>query len=151
MKFVLTTAVALAIQFSLIYKEQTILKVTNMNTSTNKKIKITMDETVITATMYDNPTTRDFLSLLPLTLTLTDYNATEKISDLPKRLSAKNAPGGYTPSAGDIALYAPWGNLAIFYKDFSYSEGLIVLGKINAGVDALKMPDPVQVKMELIQ
>jgi hypothetical protein len=38
---------------------------------------------------------------------------------------------------GDIAYYAPWGNLAIFHKDFGYSDGLIILGKIDGDVDAL--------------
>jgi hypothetical protein len=114
------------------------------------KLKITVGETVLTAIMYDNPTTNDFISLLPLTLTLTDYNETEKISGLPKRLSVKNAPTGYKPSVGDITLYAPWGNLALFYKDFTYSSGLIALGKINSGIDALKVSGSINVKMELI-
>jgi Cyclophilin-like family len=35
---------------------------------------------------------------------------------------------GSDPSIGDIAYYAPWGNLALFYKDFGYSNGLITLG-----------------------
>lgn len=129
-------------------------QVENSNDTLNAdsmKLKITIDEKVLTATMYDNPTTRDFISLLPLTLTLTDYNGTEKISDLPKRLSTKDAPAGYKPSVGDITLYAPWGNLAVFYKDFSYSSGLIVLGKIDSGIDAFKVPGSVNVKMELIQ
>ena len=151
MKFVLTIGIALAALFNLVCKEQTILKEMKMNTSTNKKIKITIGEIIVTATMYDNPTTRDFLSLLPLTLALTDYNGTEKISNLPKKLSTKDAPAGYKPSAGDITLYAPWGNLALFYRDFDYSSGLIVLGKIETGIDALKVSGSVNVKMELIQ
>jgi hypothetical protein len=89
--------------------------------------------------MENNPTTKDFLSLLPLSLTLEDYNRTEKISDLPKRLSLDNAPAGYKPAAGDITIYAPWGNLAIFYKSFSYSNGLILLGKIESNVEALSV------------
>ena len=115
------------------------------------KLKITIGETVLTATMYDNPTTRDFISLLPLTLILTDYNGTEKISNLPKRLSTQDAPAGYKPYAGDITLYAPWGNLALFYKDFPYSSGLIVLGKIDTGIEALKISGTVNMKMELIR
>ncbi|MCP3177220.1 cyclophilin-like fold protein [Desulfuromonas sp. KJ2020] len=101
------------------------------------KIKITAGKTVLTATMMDNATSRDFMSMLPLTLTLKDYAGTEKISDLPRKLSTQGAPSGSDPSAGDIALYAPWGNLAIFYKDFGYASGLIILGKIDSGVDKL--------------
>jgi acetyl esterase/lipase len=55
-------------------------------------LRITIGEKVVTATLTDNETARDFVSLLPLTLTLKDYNETEKISDLPRRLSTKGAP-----------------------------------------------------------
>ena len=41
---------------------------------------------VITATLIDSKTTQNFISLLPLTLTLEDYAGTEKISALPKKI-----------------------------------------------------------------
>lgn len=94
------------------------------------KIRMDVDGTRITATLDDNATSKDFASLLPLTLSLDDYNGTEKISDLPKKLSTRGAPAGVDPAAGDIAYYAPWGNLAIFYKDFKYSDGLVKLGTV---------------------
>jgi hypothetical protein len=113
------------------------------------KLKITIGDKVMSAILDDNATTRDFISLLPLTLTLADYSRTEKISDLPKKLSTNDAPTGYKPSVGDITLYAPWGNLAIFYKDFSYSNGLISLGKITSGIEALNVSGPLKAKFEL--
>src|SRR4030095_2184225 len=82
------------------------------------KIRMDVDGTHVTGTLEDTAASRDFISLLPLTLTLEDYNGTEKISALPKKLSTKGAPDGVDPSVGDIAYYAPWGNLAIFYEDF---------------------------------
>ena len=75
--------------------------------------------------------------MLPLTLKLSDFNGTEKISDLPGRLSEKDAPSGVTPEAGDMAYYAPWGNLALFYRDFSWSRGLIRLGRITSDLAPL--------------
>lgn len=101
------------------------------------KIKISAGNTVLTATMLDNATSRDFMSLMPLTLTLKDYAGKEKVSDLPRKLSTQGAPSGSDPSVGDITLYAPWGNLAIFYKDFGYASGLIILGRIDEGGDKL--------------
>jgi hypothetical protein len=67
------------------------------------KIIIKVEDQIITATLLDNKTTQDFVSLLRLTLTLEDYVGTEKISDLPKRLSTEDAPPGSDPSVGDIA------------------------------------------------
>jgi hypothetical protein len=104
------------------------------------KIRIHVDGARLTATLDDTAASRDFVSLLPLTLTLDDYNGTEKISDLPKKLSTKDAPAGIDPSVGDITFYSPWGNLAIFYKDFAYSRGLVKLGRIDSGIETFDRP-----------
>ena len=100
--------------------------------NSSMKMSLKVGDKVLTATLIDSATTRDFISLLPLTLTLEDYAGTEKISNLPKRLSTEGAPSGSDPSVGDITYYAPWGNLAIFYRDFGYSSGLVILGKIDS-------------------
>ncbi|WP_028402092.1 cyclophilin-like fold protein [Ectobacillus panaciterrae] len=102
------------------------------------KIKLTFNNEEVIVNMYDNPTSRDFLAQLPLTITFEDYARTEKISYLPKKLSTEKAPSGSDPSVGDFTYYAPWGNLAIFYRDFGYSNGLIKLGKIESRVDKLE-------------
>ena len=115
------------------------------------KINIKAGNEVITATLVDSKTTQDFISLLPLPLTLEDYASTEKISDLPRKLSTEDAPPGSDPSVGDIAYYAPWGNLAIFYQDFGYSNGLVILGKIDGGIEGLNVPGSVEVTLERIQ
>jgi hypothetical protein len=117
----------------------------------NMKINLKFEGQTLTATLYDTPTARDFASVLPLTLTLEDYNKTEKISDLPKKLAKDGAPAGAAPSVGDIAYYAPWGNLAIFYKDFGYSDGLILLGKLDAGAEALGVSGPMKVTVERVK
>ncbi|WP_407668566.1 cyclophilin-like fold protein [Paraburkholderia dilworthii] len=31
----------------------------------------------------------------------------------------KRAPDGFDPSEGTVAYYAPWGNIALFYKELS--------------------------------
>lgn len=115
------------------------------------KIRMTIEGTAVTATLDENETARDFVSLLPLTLILKDYAATEKISDLPKKLSIADAPPGYEPSAGDVTYYAPWGNLALFHKEFSYSAGLVRLGSIDSGVEILRRRGPLEVTVERIE
>jgi hypothetical protein len=115
------------------------------------RIRMIVEGTPLTATLDDNATTRDFASLLPLTLTLTDYEATEKISDLPKRLSTKGAPAGSDSSIGDISYYAPWGNLAVFYRESRYASGLVKLGTITSGVEALERPGPLKVNIQIVE
>ena len=115
------------------------------------RIRLMFDGKAVEATLLDNPTARDFLSLLPMTLTLEDYNSTEKIGHPARKLSTAGAPQGVDPTAGDIAYYAPWGNLAIFYKDFGYSRGLIGLGRIDSGIEALSVRGSLKLTIERVE
>jgi hypothetical protein len=96
-------------------------------------IRIVINDSEIRGSLDDTPTAREFAALLPLTLTLADFHGTERIADLPRHLTTTEAPPGTEPRAGDITYYAPWGNLALFYRDFSYSDGLIHLGRLDTG------------------
>lgn len=115
------------------------------------RIRIDVEGTAISGALENNAAVRDFASLLPLAVILRDHARTEKISDLPGRLSTDGAPAGYDPSAADIAYYAPWGNLAIFYRDFGYSRGLIKLGAIESGGAVLNRPAPLRATIELVE
>jgi hypothetical protein len=113
------------------------------------RIRIELDGTSLTATLDDSQAAQAFAAQLPLSVSLKDYASTEKIADLPKKLSTQGSAPGYEPRAGDIAYYAPWGNLAIFYKGFSYSTGLVRLGKIDGDVQALERPGPLPATFRL--
>jgi hypothetical protein len=103
------------------------------------KLHIVVDGAVFATGKLDaSPSAADFASLLPLTLHLQDDEATEKIADLPRKLSTEGAPRSCTPSSGDICFYAPWGNIAFFYQDGAFSDGLIRLGRLQSGLDRLK-------------
>ena len=124
------------------------------NTSPQRRtvnITLKIGERTLKATLTDSQTTREFVSQLPLTLTLEDYASTEKIAYLPRKLSITGAPAPSAGKAGDITYYAPWGNLALFYKDFTYSSDLIYLGRLDGGVDALRQPSKLNVTIALSQ
>lgn len=112
------------------------------------KIKFTLNGTPVVAILEDKPTTRDFLALLPVKVKLEDFAATEKIAYLPSKLSTKGAPSQIDPKAGDVTYYAPWGNLAIFHKDFRRSPELVKLGRIVEGFDALKVAGSSEITIE---
>ena len=113
------------------------------------KIRLTINGRVAKAILEDTAIAQDFASLLPLAIALKDYASTEKVADLPRSLSQTGAPAGYKPSVGDIAYYAPWGNLAIFYRDFDYANGLVRLGRIVSGVDVLAEAGPLKTTIEI--
>ncbi|WP_410511193.1 cyclophilin-like fold protein [Paenibacillus sp. BR2-3] len=103
------------------------------------KIKLIFDNEEVIVNLYDNPMSRDFLTMLPITLSFEDFNGEEKISYLPRKLNTDSTPSNSGPSVGEFAYYAPWGNLAIFYNGpvTTSSNGVIVLGEFESGIEEL--------------
>lgn len=114
------------------------------------KVKISVGDRIISATMEDNAAGRDFLSRLPLEVTLNDFNnTTEKIFYPEPALTLEGAKRGCAPVPGDITIYAPWGNVAIFCKNWSHSNDLIKIGHIDGdGISALTTGGDIKVKFE---
>lgn len=102
------------------------------------KLSLTVNEQNYAITLNNSQAAQDFYQMMPLELTLSDFNQTEKVADLPESLRIEDSPGGSAAEAGQLAYYAPWGNLAIFYRDFRYGEGLVILGEIDQGADMLR-------------
>src|SRR5687767_7005032 len=98
---------------------------------TSMKVRIEFNGASMTATLYDNPSAHDFASMLPLDLTIDDYSTNEKIAYLPRKLTEEGSGPFGNEAPGDLAYYAPWGNLAFFYASYRYSSGLIRLGRID--------------------
>lgn len=121
--------------------------------ASTRKIAITVGDKVLTATLADSTTARDFVSLLPLTLTMKDLFKREKWADLPRPLSE----GGErirTYQVGDVIYWSPSDHLAIYYRHDGQtipSPGIIVLGRIEAGADALNVPGDVKVTIEAVK
>ena len=80
------------------------------------KIKLTIKDRVLTATLQENKTAQDFVSLLPLTLTMNDLFGREKFGHLPRAISEG---GKRTDSyeVGQIVYWSPGPDVAIFYRN----------------------------------
>jgi hypothetical protein len=105
------------------------------------RVKLSFDGGEAMVALNDNATSRDLVSMLPLTLSFSDYNNVEKVAYPPRELSTAGAPFGLTPSAGDFAFYAPWGNLVAYYRDFEHSNDLVHLGRLTSGIEQLSKKD----------
>ena len=112
------------------------------------RIKFIIGTDELYATLDDTASGRDFAKLLPLELTLSDYHGIEKIADLPRKLDITGAPASFAASPGDITLYAPWGNLAIFYKSFPATSGLIRLGAFDGPIEMLLKDGKFRIRIE---
>lgn len=117
---------------------------------TSLNINIIVGGQTITATLKDNGAARDFFSRLPLEITLEDYNSgVEKIFYPDPELSLDDTPRGCDPVPGDITIYEPWGNIAIFCQDWSASSSLIKIGHIDGdGINLLQGTENINVRFE---
>ena len=108
-------------------------------TATETRVRIIIGGRSIEATLADSEAARDFASLLPLTLSMNDLFRREKFAALPRALSEQ---GKRTRdyAVGTIGYWPPGPDLAIFYRHDGEripEPGLIVIGKVKAGVEAL--------------
>ena len=100
------------------------------------KIHISFNNDEVIVVLFDNPVSNDFASLLPITVTFEDYAGIEKITYLSRKLTIQGGVSGRDVQ-GDFTYYAPWGNLAVFYKGFGNAGGLYILGRIESGKEKL--------------
>jgi hypothetical protein len=114
------------------------------------KIRLSVAGQIATATLDDSASARGFAAQLPLTLTLTNYARIERIAVLPKKLPRSPAESSVPVRAGDLAYYAPWGNLAVFVENGTgdYAGDLTRLGRVETGLATLKRPGPFEVRIE---
>lgn len=104
----------------------------------NMRLQIKVGDLAVEGTLEDNAITQQLTALSPVSMEMKDYAGQERIGYPPEKLGTKGNKFGLFPKEGDIALFAPWGNLCVFIKDASYSGDLIYLGKINSGLNILK-------------
>jgi len=105
----------------------------------------------ITATLIDSKPTRDFISLLPLTLTMNDLFHREKFAHLPNAISTEGRRA-HTYEVGEIAYWFPGPDVAIYSRQDGESipsPGIIPIRKIDAGAEALNVPGSVKVTIKL--
>lgn len=112
------------------------------------RIRFVFSDQDFTATLQDNPSARDLISMLPLDLTVEDYSTNEKIAYLPRKLTeAGSGPFG-DEAPGDLCYYAPWGNLALFHASYRWSRGLIRLGRLDGGPEPLLLRGEYPLRVE---
>lgn len=101
------------------------------------RVRFIFADQSFTATLEDNLSARDLVSMLPLDLTITDYSTNEKIAYLPRKLTEEGSGRFGDEAPGDLCYFAPWGNLAFFHAGYRWSRGLIRLGRLDGGIAPL--------------
>jgi len=115
------------------------------------KITINIGVKVLTATLADNATARDFASVLPLHVAMKDLFGREKYGDLPKAL-AESGPRKSRYEVGEIAYWSPDRQFAVYYHQDGEripAPGIIPIAQIDAGTEAFHVRGSVKVTIEL--
>ena len=113
-------------------------------TSPRTSVEVTIGE--------DSPATRDFLSMLPLTLSIEDLAAREKISYLPRELDHAGTPGS-DPEDGNLIYFTPWGNLGLHYDaaGVGHADDTLHLGTYEATIEQLDALEGDAVRVEAVR
>lgn len=100
----------------------------------------------------DNPTVRDLLSMLPLTMTLEEYAGREKIGYFERELATEGSPGS-DPENGDLIYFIPWGNIGFYYNTagIGYSDQTIHIGTYDASLDDLEQLEGKPITVEIVR
>jgi hypothetical protein len=127
-----------------------------METTMSEKsvpITLTIGSTVITATLDNSQTSKEFLATLPRTMSMTRYGDREYYGKVGKAISEEGQKiNDY--SNGDVTYYAAGRSFAIFYakEGESSQSGLIRMGKITSNLhDFEKLAGVVEMRIEVVK
>lgn len=105
--------------------------------SAGATVTLEIDGHSVEALVWDNPTGRDLLAQLPMTLSFSDYAGQEKLADLPRELTMEGMPRGDSPAAGDIGYYAPNRVLVIYTSEVGYWNGIARIGRVTGDLSVI--------------
>lgn len=97
-----------------------------------RQIRVTCDGAEAVYELNDSAAADALYAQLPLTLPVEDFSTNEKVFYPPDALDATDTPlasGG----TGTLAYYAPWGDVVLFYDEYSGNPSLYELGRIVSG------------------
>lgn len=113
----------------------------------NLRISVKADGKTLTATLEDNPASREFYSRLPLTLKMKDLYEREMCYNLEDALpTGKLVSDNYR--VGDLIYWLPGKSLVILYKQNGERFSRQYLGHIDSGVELFEKTGDVEVTFE---
>ena len=113
------------------------------------KINLKINGHVISASLADNATAREFAAMLPMTLTMHDLFGREKFGALPGPLSCQGTRTAVC-AVGDLVCWTAGPDLTVFHRpdERPVSGGFQFLGRIDAGAETFSVPGALEVTVE---
>nr|WP_314466334.1 cyclophilin-like fold protein [uncultured Clostridium sp.] len=121
----------------------------NSESTGEKRMRITVGDTVLTATLADNETARAIADMLPLTLPLMDLYGREMCYRFTNELPA-NEVHTRNFQLGEIIYWPPRHSFVIMYNRDGEQFDMQHVGQIDSGVEIFNQTGDVEVTFELI-
>lgn len=99
------------------------------------QIAITCNGNTVLFALNDSAAARGLFEQLPLSLQVEPFSSNEQTFYPPEPLDCSDAPLASDDGAGVLAYYGPWGDVVMFYGDFSGNSDLYRLGQAVSGVE----------------
>lgn len=117
--------------------------------SSETKVKITVGDQELTATLYDNPTSRAFIDMLPVTLPMLDLYGNEMCYRFDDALPTDDVQSrGY--EVGEIIYWPPRHSFVIRYSQNGEVFDMQSIGRVDSGVDIFNGIGDTDVTFELM-
>src|SRR5262249_1613272 len=107
-------------------------------------------EKSVTATLEDSVASRDFVSLLPLSIEMKDLAHREKTGTIPRTISEEGRRT-FDCDVADVVYWPPGPHVAVFYGQTAHplpQPGAIRLGALDAGAELFAPGSAVQATIE---
>lgn len=117
-----------------------------------QRIRIQMGQQSVTATLNDSAAAADFAAMLPLRISMDDLFRREKTGIISRPLSG-DMRGSPTYERGDLGYWRPRNTFVIFYRQDGSTipgPGIVLLGRVDRGVELFDRPGTVKVSVEAI-
>ena len=108
-----------------------------LSLSAQRYISVTDGSNTIVYRLNDTPAATSLYNQLPVSVEVEDYSDNEKIFYPPTLLTTTGNAEGDCP-ADTLALFSPWGDVVMFYKNSSRYTGLYILGEAVNGADRIE-------------
>ena len=95
------------------------------------KLQVSNNKHKIIFELNNSNAAASLVKQLPLNIKIENYSNDEKIF-YPKKLDVSNTPMSQG-RVGDLAYFAPWGDVVMYYGDAGPYDGLYQLGKCISG------------------
>lgn len=94
-------------------------------------VQITIEDKSYPFKVADNVDAANFMKRLPVTVRFEDFGRNERVAYPSPRINAVGEPQAFDITPGTVAVYRPWGNIAVFRVTYPWDENLQLLGRVD--------------------